>query len=90
MREDVVDVAAALGHVGFAPVFPALHEKLFHVVVRDGLGGWHDVATGRLPRQTVAARKLARVQCRKYFQFICGRHFFLFCLVDGFVFHIFY
>ena len=65
IREDVVDVAAALGDGRFASVLPALHEKLFHVVVGNALGGWHDVASGRLPRQTVAAGELARVQHRK-------------------------
>ena len=37
VREDVVDVAAALGDVRLGPILPALHDELLEVVVGDVL-----------------------------------------------------
>jgi len=60
--EDVVDVAMSLRDVGLAPVLPALHEKLLHVLVGDLGDGRDDVAPGGAPLQSVHLRKLPGVQ----------------------------
>ena len=64
LAEDVVDVAATLRDVGLAPVFPALHEKLLHVLVGDVLLRGNEVSLCGRPHQVVARRELARMQFR--------------------------
>ena len=71
VREDVVDVATALGHGGLASIFPALDKKFFHqrvcpdVVVGDRFVRRYDVVAGWFPRQSIAGGELSRVQYRK-------------------------
>ena len=62
VAEDVVDVAAALRDVGLAPIFPALHEKLLHVLVGDVALRRDEVRLSGLPLQTVARREFTCVQ----------------------------
>jgi len=72
VREDVVDVAPALGDVRFGPVLPALHEELLEVVVgevllvRDEalLGGRPSPGARRSGEKTVHLGELPRVHPR--------------------------
>ncbi len=60
--EDVVDEAAALRHVRFRSVVPALDEELFHVLVGDVLLRRNELLSSWGPPEFVARRELSCVQ----------------------------